>query len=75
MAAGMGGDGVRVSTRAELKAALDHAMATRGRFQLIDITHPARRAVADAGALRGRGETAERAQIGGAGARPPGARS
>jgi indolepyruvate decarboxylase len=38
MAAGMGGDGVRVSTRAELKAALDRALATRGRFQLIDIT-------------------------------------
>lgn len=38
MAAGMGGDGVRVHTRAELKAALDRAMATRGRFQLIDIT-------------------------------------
>jgi thiamine pyrophosphate-dependent acetolactate synthase large subunit-like protein len=37
MAAGMGGDGVRVHTRAELKAALDRAMATRGRFQLIDI--------------------------------------
>lgn len=40
MAAGMGGDGVRVNTRAELKAALDHAVATRGRFQLIDITIP-----------------------------------
>jgi indolepyruvate decarboxylase len=40
MAAGMGGDGVRVNTRAELKAALDKAMATRGRFQLIDITIP-----------------------------------
>ncbi|MDP3617137.1 MAG: indolepyruvate/phenylpyruvate decarboxylase, partial [Rhodoferax sp.] len=38
MAAGMGGDGVRVNTRGELKAALDKAMATRGRFQLIDIT-------------------------------------
>jgi len=38
MAAGMGGDGVRVNTRAELKAALDKAVATRGRFQLIDIT-------------------------------------
>jgi hypothetical protein len=36
MAAGMGGDGVRVNTRAELKAALDRALATRGRFQLID---------------------------------------
>ena len=40
MAAGMGGDGARVSTRAELKAALDRAMATRGRFQLIDIAIP-----------------------------------
>ena len=40
MAAGMGGDGVRVNTRAELKAALDKALATRGRFQLIDITIP-----------------------------------
>lgn len=40
MAGGMGGDGIRVNTRAELKAALAHAMATRGRFQLIDITIP-----------------------------------
>jgi indolepyruvate decarboxylase len=40
MAAGMGGDGVRVGTRAELKAALDRAMATRGRFQLIEVTIP-----------------------------------
>ncbi|MFZ3083675.1 indolepyruvate/phenylpyruvate decarboxylase [Rhodoferax ferrireducens] len=40
MAAGMGGDGVRVNTRAELKAALDKAIATRGRFQLIDIVIP-----------------------------------
>ena len=40
MAAGMGGDGVRVDTRAELKAALDKAMATRGRFQLIEVTIP-----------------------------------
>jgi indolepyruvate decarboxylase len=40
MAAGMGGDGVRVATRAELKAALDRAMATRGRFQLIEVTIP-----------------------------------
>ncbi len=40
MAAGMGGDGVRVDTRAELKAALDKAVATRGRFQLIDVTIP-----------------------------------
>ncbi len=40
MAAGMGGDGVRVNTRSELQAALAHAVATRGRFQLIDITIP-----------------------------------
>lgn len=40
MAAGMGGDGVRVRTRAELKAALDKAVATRGRFQLIEVTIP-----------------------------------
>ncbi len=40
MAGGMGGDGVRVTTRAELKAALENAMQTRGRFQLIDITIP-----------------------------------
>jgi indolepyruvate decarboxylase len=40
MAAGLGGDGVRVSTRAELVQALEHAVATRGRFQLIEITIP-----------------------------------
>ena len=40
MAAGLGGDGVSVSTRRELKAALDKAAATRGRFQLIDIAIP-----------------------------------
>jgi indolepyruvate decarboxylase len=40
MARGLGGDGVRVHTRAELKAALDSAMATRGRFQLIEIIIP-----------------------------------
>ena len=38
MASGLGGDGVRVGTRAELKAALDVAYATRGKFQLIEIT-------------------------------------
>ncbi len=37
MAAGMGGDGYRVETRAQLRAALDKAFATRGRFQLLDI--------------------------------------
>jgi len=40
MAAGLGGDGVRVKTRGQLKAALDKAVATRGRFQLIDISIP-----------------------------------
>jgi len=40
MAAGLGGDGVRVGSRAELKAALDQAVATRGRFQLIELTIP-----------------------------------
>ncbi len=40
MAAGMGGDGVRVDTRSQLKAALDKAYATRGRFQLIEVTIP-----------------------------------
>ena len=38
MAAGLGGDGQRVGSRAELKAALDKALATRGRFQLIELT-------------------------------------
>ena len=37
MAAGMGGDGHLVRTRAELKSALQRAQATRGRFQLLDI--------------------------------------
>ena len=37
MAAGMGGDGHLVRTRAELRAALQRAQATRGRFQLLDI--------------------------------------
>ncbi len=40
MAAGMGGDGVRVQTRRELQAALEKAMATRGRFQLVEIMIP-----------------------------------
>ncbi|MGQ0710112.1 MAG: indolepyruvate/phenylpyruvate decarboxylase [Rhodoferax sp.] len=40
MAAGMGGDGVVVHTRAELQAALAQAHATRGRFQLLDIRIP-----------------------------------
>jgi indolepyruvate decarboxylase len=46
MAAGLGGDGVRVATRAALKAALDHASATRGRFQLIEAMLP-RGAISD----------------------------
>ena len=40
MAAGLGGDGVRVHTRAELQAALSRAVATRGRFQLVEIMIP-----------------------------------
>ncbi|HQU90002.1 MAG TPA: thiamine pyrophosphate-dependent enzyme, partial [Denitromonas sp.] len=40
MAKGLGGDGLRVETRAELAAALEHAVATRGRFQLIDVSIP-----------------------------------
>ncbi len=37
MAAGMGGDGHVVHTRADLVTALTRARATRGRFQLLDI--------------------------------------
>lgn len=40
MAGPLGGDGVRVATRAELRAALAKAFATRGRFQLIEVTIP-----------------------------------
>lgn len=40
MAKGLGGDGVRVSTRAELKTALERAVATRGKFQLIEAMVP-----------------------------------
>lgn len=40
MAPSMGGAGARVHTRAELKAALDQAVATRGKFQLIEIMIP-----------------------------------
>jgi indolepyruvate decarboxylase len=39
-AAPLGGDGVRVRTRRELAAALERALATRGRFQLIDAMIP-----------------------------------
>ena len=37
MAGPLGGEGTRVTTRAELGAALTRAVATRGRFQLIEI--------------------------------------
>ena len=40
MAAGMGGDGIRVRTRAQLADALARAVATRGRFQLIEAMIP-----------------------------------
>ena len=40
MAAGMGGDGMRARTRAELAHALARAVATRGRFQLIEAMIP-----------------------------------
>ena len=40
LAGPLGGDGVRVSTRAELAAALARAAATRGRFQLVEIMLP-----------------------------------
>jgi indolepyruvate decarboxylase len=40
MADGMGGDGVRVRTRAELRQALDRAVQTTERFQLIEIMIP-----------------------------------
>jgi indolepyruvate decarboxylase len=39
-AAPLGGDGVRVHTRAQFDAALERAIATRGRFQLIDAIIP-----------------------------------
>ena len=39
-AAALGGDGVRVTTRGELAAALARAHATRGRFQLIEAMIP-----------------------------------
>jgi indolepyruvate decarboxylase len=40
IAGAIGGDGRRVSTRSELAAALEHAVATRGRFQLIEAMIP-----------------------------------
>jgi indolepyruvate decarboxylase len=36
----MGGDGERVTTRRQMKEALDRALARRGRFQLIEIMIP-----------------------------------
>jgi indolepyruvate decarboxylase len=40
VAPALGGDGVRVRTRREFKAALDGALAARGRFQLIEAMIP-----------------------------------
>ncbi len=40
LAGPLGGDGVRVTTRRELQAALERARATRGRFQLIEVMLP-----------------------------------
>ena len=40
LATGLGGDGVRVRTRRELRDALRHAVNVRGRFQLIDAIIP-----------------------------------
>jgi len=40
MARSLGGEGRRVTTRAELAAALEHAAATRGKFQLIEAMIP-----------------------------------
>jgi indolepyruvate decarboxylase len=40
MASGMGGDGVRVHTRRELKQALERAALTTGRFQLVEVMIP-----------------------------------
>ena len=40
LAGPLGGDGTRVTTRRELAAALTHAHATRGRFQLIEVMLP-----------------------------------
>jgi indolepyruvate decarboxylase len=37
MAKALGGDGMRVRTRRELREALARAASTRGRFQLIDV--------------------------------------
>jgi len=65
MARGLGGNGVRVGTRAELKAALDRAVQTRGRFQLIEVMIPRgvlsdtlSRFVAEVRRSRGQGQAA-----------------
>jgi indolepyruvate decarboxylase len=65
MARGLGGDGVRVGTRAELKAALDRAVQTHGRFQLIEVMIPRgvlsdtlSRFVAEVRRSRGQGQAA-----------------
>ena len=61
MAGPLGGDGVRVRTKADLKVALDKAMTTRGRFQLIEVMLE-RGAMSDtlsrfvAGVKKGRGQ-------------------
>jgi indolepyruvate decarboxylase len=40
MAQALGGDGYRVSTRAELAAALESTVQQRGRFQLVEVMLP-----------------------------------
>jgi indolepyruvate decarboxylase len=40
MASAMGGDGVRVATRRELRRAIAEAYPKRGRFQLIEVMLP-----------------------------------
>ncbi len=40
LACALGGDGVRVERRSELAAALRRALATRGRFQLVEVILP-----------------------------------
>lgn len=63
MAGGMGGDGVRVGTRGELKVALDRAVATRERFQLIEVAIPGEGTLEYAAAICGRRETTECGQV------------
>lgn len=40
LARGLGGEGMRVTTRRELRDALERAVRTRGRFQLVEIVIP-----------------------------------